>query len=79
MLIGRELESHGITTPAGTGATLGVPVAEATTLLRDHQWREGNVARLEVAAARLEGRCQGYQRRPGGAALRADCWLVFEC
>jgi hypothetical protein len=30
-----------------------MPAAEATKLLRSHQWREGDVARLQVAAARL--------------------------
>jgi hypothetical protein len=54
MLIGRELEERGITTPAEIGAALGMPPAEATKLLRGHQWREGDVARLEAAAARLE-------------------------
>ena len=53
MLIGRELEVRGITTPAAIGAALGMPAAEATKLLRGHQWREGDVARLQAAAARL--------------------------
>jgi hypothetical protein len=54
MLIGRELEERGITTPAAIGDALGMPAAEATKLLTRHQWREGDVARLQAAAARLE-------------------------
>ena len=53
MLIFRELDDRGITTPAAIGAALDMPPAEATKLLRGHQWREGDVARLEEAAARL--------------------------
>ncbi len=50
MAIGRELEEHGITTPAAIGAALGMPGAEAVSLLTRHQWREGDVARLQAAA-----------------------------
>jgi hypothetical protein len=53
MLIFRELDKRGITTLAAIGEALGMPPAEATKLLRSHQWREGDVARLDVAAARL--------------------------
>jgi len=53
MAIGRELEDRGITTPAAIGAALGMPGAEAIRLLIRHQWREGDVARLEAAVARL--------------------------
>jgi hypothetical protein len=53
MLIFRELDERGITTPAAIGEALDMPAAEATKLLRGHQWREGDVARLEAAAARL--------------------------
>jgi hypothetical protein len=53
MLIFRELDERGITTPAAIGEALGMPAAEATKLLRGHQWREGNVALLQAAAARL--------------------------
>jgi hypothetical protein len=53
MAIGRELDDRGITTPAAIGAALGMPAAEATSLLTRRQWREGDVARLEAAAARL--------------------------
>jgi hypothetical protein len=53
MAIGRELEDLGITTPAAIGEALGMPAQEATELLNRHQWREGDVALLEAAAARL--------------------------
>jgi len=53
MAIGHELDARDITTPAAIGEALGMPAAEATKLLRGHQWREGDVARLEAAAARL--------------------------
>jgi hypothetical protein len=53
MLIFRELDARDITTPAAIGAALGMLAAEATKLLRGHQWREGDVARLQAAAARL--------------------------
>jgi hypothetical protein len=53
MLIFREIDDRGITTPAAIGEALGMPAAEASKLLRGHQWREGDVARLEAAAARL--------------------------
>jgi hypothetical protein len=65
MAIGRELEDRGITTPADIGAALGIPAAEATSLLTRHQWREGDVARLEAAAARLGVRVPDHSR-PGG-------------
>src|ERR1700712_2810696 len=55
IVIGRELDDRGITTPAAIGEALGMPAAEATKLLRGHQWREGDVARLQAAAARLGG------------------------
>jgi hypothetical protein len=53
MLIFREMDERGITTPAEMGEALGMSAAEAAKLLRGHQWREGDVARLEAAAARL--------------------------
>src|SRR4051795_7627537 len=53
MAIGRELEDRGITTPAAIGAALGMPGVEAIRLLIRHQWREGDVALLQAAAARL--------------------------
>jgi len=53
MAIGHELDDRGITTPAEIGAALGMPAAEAVKLMTRHQWREGDVALLEAAAARL--------------------------
>ena len=53
MAIGRKLEDRGIITPAAIGEALGMPAAEATKLLTRHQWREGDVARLQAAAMRL--------------------------
>jgi hypothetical protein len=53
MAIHRELEDRGITTPAAIGEALGMLAPEATKLLNRHQWREGDVAQLETAAARL--------------------------
>jgi hypothetical protein len=53
MAIGRELDDRDITTPAAIGEALGMPAAEATSLLTRRQWREGDVARLEAAAGRL--------------------------
>jgi hypothetical protein len=52
MTIGRELEDRGITTPVEIGKALGMLVAEAHTLLTRRQWREGDVALLQAAAAR---------------------------
>ena len=53
MAIGRELDERDITTPVAIGEALGMPPAEATKLLTRHQWREGDVALLQAAAARL--------------------------
>ena len=53
MAVGRELEDRGITDPHAIGEALGMPAQEATKLLTRHQWREGDVALLEAAAARL--------------------------
>jgi hypothetical protein len=53
MAIGQELDARGITTPTGIGDALGIPAAEAHGLLNRRQWREGDVARLQAAAARL--------------------------
>jgi hypothetical protein len=53
MAIGHELDDRSITTPAEIGAALGMPAAEAVKLMTRHQWREGDVALLEAAAARL--------------------------
>ena len=53
MAIGRELDERGIAEPAAVGAALGMPTGEATKLLNRNQWREGDVALLSAAAARL--------------------------
>lgn len=53
VVIGRELDRRGITTPAAIGVALGLPGAEAAALLNRRQFREGDVALLEAAAARL--------------------------
>ena len=65
MAIGRELEDRGIATPAAIGAALGMPAAEATSLLTRHQWREGDVALLQAAAARLGVQVPDHAH-PGG-------------
>jgi hypothetical protein len=49
----RHLDDRDITTLAEIGDALGMPAAEATSLLTRHQWREGDVALLQAAAARL--------------------------
>lgn len=53
VLIGQELDARGITTPAGIGEALGMNPKEAHGLLNRHQWREGDVAALRAAAAKL--------------------------
>jgi hypothetical protein len=53
MAIGRALDDREITDPAAIGEALGMPAAEANKLLTRHQWREGDVALLQAAAARL--------------------------
>jgi hypothetical protein len=51
--ISRELDERGIAGPTEIGAALGMPAVEATKLLARHHWREGDVALLTAAAARL--------------------------
>jgi hypothetical protein len=53
MAIYRYLDDREITNPAAIGEALGMPAAEAVKLMTRHQWREGDVALLEAAAARL--------------------------
>jgi hypothetical protein len=53
MAIFRELDERGITTPAAIGEALGMSAPEATRLLTGQRWREGGVAQLQAAAARL--------------------------
>jgi hypothetical protein len=62
MAIGRYLDDRGITTPADIGAALGMPAAEATSLMTRHQWREGDVTRLEAVAAWLGLKVPGHDR-----------------
>ena len=49
--IGHELDERGITRPADIGEALGMTATEATSLMTRHQWREGDVARLQAVAA----------------------------
>jgi len=58
MAIRRELNVRGVTTPAAIGEALGMPPTEATKLITGWVWREGDVARLEAAAARLKVQMQ---------------------
>ncbi len=53
MAIYRVLDDRGLSSPAEVGEALGLPAAAATALLARHQWREGDVALLQAAAARL--------------------------
>jgi hypothetical protein len=53
MVIGRYLDDQDIANPAAIGEALGMPPADATKLLSRSQWREGDVALLQAAAARL--------------------------
>ena len=66
MAIGRELDERGVTDPAAIGAALGLPPAETAKLLTRHQWREGDVALLTAAAARLGVPAQGAPRAAAG-------------
>jgi hypothetical protein len=53
MAIGHELDERGITAPAAIGQVLGMEAKDAHGLLNRRQWREGDVASLKAAAARL--------------------------
>jgi hypothetical protein len=70
MAIGRELDDRGITTPAAIGEALGMPAAEATSLLTRRQWREGDVALLKAAAARLGCMCRNQRAATGQVKSR---------
>jgi hypothetical protein len=61
MLIFRELDERGISTPAEIGAAMGMLPAEAAKLLRGHQWREGDCG---CWRGWVEARSLG-QSRPG--------------
>ncbi len=51
--INTHLEDQVVTKPAAIGAAVGLPPAEAVSLLTRRQWRPGDVAALQVVAARL--------------------------
>ncbi len=51
--INTHLEDQGVTKPTAIGAAVGLPAAEAVSLLTRRQWRPGDVAALQVVAARL--------------------------
>jgi hypothetical protein len=53
VMVERELEDRGITTPAGIGAALEMAPAEAIALLNRSHWQEGDLLLLEAAAKRL--------------------------
>ena len=50
---------RGITTPAAISAALGMPAAEAVKLMNRQQWRQGDVALLQAAVARLGAQVPG--------------------
>jgi hypothetical protein len=64
VLIGQELEARGMTNPTALGVIFGLPPAEAEKVMRRHQWREGDLARLKAAAAAL-GLAIGEAKGPG--------------
>jgi hypothetical protein len=53
MAIGHELDERGITTPAATGEVLGMEAKDAHGSLKRRQWRDGDVAALQVVASQL--------------------------
>ena len=75
---GTEARGITVTTPAAIGAALGMPAAEATSLLTRHQWREGDVALLQAAAARLGVRCRVHDR-PDPDAIGPDGTVRLRC
>ena len=75
MAIHRVLDDQGISSPAEVGAALGLPAAAATGLLARHQWREGDVARLRAAAARLGVTVPGAGGAGAGGPSVRDCNL----
>ena len=62
--INTHLENRGITMPAAIGAAVGLPAAEAVSLLTRRQWRAGDVASLQAVAERL-----GLQVAPPDTSL----------
>ena len=61
LAIGRELDNRGITAAVAVGEAMGLPVAEAVSLLARKVFREGDLERLEAAADRLEVRVPNQQ------------------
>ena len=53
MAIYRALDDRGIITPDGIGAVLEMPVGQAAALLSRKRLQDGDLVRLEAAAARL--------------------------
>ena len=51
--INTHLEDQGVTRPTAIGDVVGLPAAEAVSLLTRRQWRAGDVAALRAVAARL--------------------------
>ncbi len=51
--INTHLEDQGVARPTAIGAVVGLPAAEAVSLLTRRQWRAGDVAALRAVAARL--------------------------
>ena len=51
--INTHLEDQGVTRPTAIGAAVGLPPAEAVSLLNRRQWRAGDVTALRAVAARL--------------------------
>ncbi len=51
--INTHLEDRDCTGPAAIGAAVGLPPAEAVSLLTRRQWRAGDVAALQAVAGRL--------------------------
>ena len=51
--IDRELERRGVRDPSGIGVVFGLPPRAAEAMLRRYHWREGDLALLRAAAARL--------------------------
>ena len=67
--INTHLEDEGVTKPMAIGAAVGLPAAEAVSLLTRRQWRAGDVAALRAVAARLG--LEGALPELGVAASRA--------
>ncbi len=69
MAIWRVLDDRGISSAAEVGEALGMPAPAAISLLARHQWREGDVALLRAAAARLGSRFLETAKTAGGRSV----------